>query len=116
MTSRVDCTDLKFFVTALTVQRETGGNLAEIIEAISRLIRQRYELLGRVQALSAEGKISAYILIALPFVMAGVLWFLNEEYMILLFEDPMGHMMMAGGGLMMFLGAVVMKNMIQIKV
>ncbi len=116
LTSRVDCTDLKFFVTALTVQRETGGNLAEIIEAISRLIRQRYELLGRVQALSAEGKISAYILIALPFVMAGVLWFLNEEYMILLFEDPMGHMMMAGGGLMMFLGAVVMKNMIQIKV
>ena len=116
LTTRVDCTDLKFFVTALSVQRETGGNLAEIIEAISRLIRQRYELLGRVQALSAEGKISAYILGALPFVMAGVLWTLNEEYMSLLFEDPLGHMMIAGGGFMMLLGAFVMKNMIQIKV
>ncbi len=116
LTARVECADLKFFVTALSVQRETGGNLAEIIEAISRLIRQRYELLGRVQALSAEGKISAYILIALPFVMAGVLWVLNEGYMALLFEDPIGHMMMAGGGLMMLLGAFVMKNMIHIKV
>lgn len=116
LTARVDCTDLKFFVTALSVQRETGGNLAEIIEAISRLIRQRYELLGRVQALSAEGKISAYILGALPFVMAAVLWTLNEEYMSLLFEDPLGHMMIAGGGFMMLLGAFVMKNMINIKV
>ncbi len=116
LTTRVECADLKFFVTALSVQRETGGNLAEIIEAISRLIRQRYELLGRVQALSAEGKISAYILIALPFVMAGVLWTLNEEYMTLLFEDPLGHIMMGGGAFMMLLGAFVMKNMIQIKV
>ncbi len=116
LTERVVCVDLKFFVTALIVQRETGGNLAEILEAISRLIRQRYELLGRVQALSAEGKISAYILGGLPFVMAGVLWTLNEDYMMLLFEDPIGHLMIGGSILMMLLGAFVMKNMIQIKV
>ena len=116
LTKRIDCVDLKFFVTALSVQRETGGNLAEIIEAISRLIRQRYELFGRVKALSAEGKLSAYILVALPFVMAGVLWYLNPEYMTLLFDDPAGHMMMAGAGFMMCFGAYVMKNMTQIKV
>lgn len=116
LTGRIDCVDLKFFVTALVVQRETGGNLAEIIEAISRLIRQRYELYGRIKALSAEGKLSGYILFALPFVMAGVLWTLNEEYMALLFEDPMGHMMVIGAGLMMVIGAYVMRNMCQIKV
>ncbi len=116
LTGRVECIDLKFFVTALTVQRETGGNLAEIIEAISRLIRQRYELFGRIKSLSAEGRLSGYILFALPFVMAGVLFYLNEEYMSLLFEDPVGHMMIAGAGLMMCIGAFVMRNMCQIKV
>jgi len=116
LTGRVDCVDLKFFVTALVVQRETGGNLAEIIEAISRLIRQRYELFGRIKSLSAEGRLSGYILFALPFVMAGVLFYLNEEYMSLLFEDPIGHMMVVGAGLLMCLGAFVMRNMCQIKV
>lgn len=116
LTGRVDCVDLKFFVTALVVQRETGGNLAEIIEAISRLIRQRYELFGRIKSLSAEGRLSGYILFALPFVMAGVLFYLNEEYMSLLFEDPVGHMMMVGASLLMCLGAFVMRNMCQIKV
>jgi len=116
LTERVDCVDLKFFVTALTVQRETGGNLAEIIEAISRLIRQRYELFGRIKSLSAEGRLSGYILFGLPFVMAGVLWYLNEEYMSLLFEDPVGHLMIAGAGVMMCIGAFVMRNMCQIKV
>lgn len=116
LTARIECDDLKFFVTALVVQRETGGNLAEIIEAISRLIRQRYELFGRIKALSAEGLLSGYILFGLPFVMAGVLWVLNEEYMSLLFEDPTGQMMLAGAGLLMCLGGVVMRNMCQIKV
>jgi len=116
LTGRVDCVDLKFFVTALVVQRETGGNLAEIIEAISRLIRQRYELFGRIKSLSAEGRLSGYILFGLPFVMAGVLWYLNEEYMSLLFEDPVGQMMVAGASLMMCIGAFVMRNMCQIKV
>jgi len=116
LTGRVDCVDLKFFVTALVVQRETGGNLAEIIEAISRLIRQRYELFGRIKSLSAEGRLSGYILFGLPFVMAGVLWYLNEEYMSLLFGDPVGQMMVAGASLMMCIGAFVMRNMCQIKV
>ena len=116
LTGRVECVDLKFFVTALVVQRETGGNLAEIIEAISRLIRSRYELFGRIKALSAEGRLSGYILFGLPFVMAGVLWNLNEEYMTLLFEDPMGHFMIAGAVIMMTIGAFVMRNMCQIKV
>ncbi|HBP88192.1 MAG TPA: hypothetical protein DD706_10915 [Nitrospiraceae bacterium] len=116
LNDRVISTDLKFFVTALVVQRETGGNLAEIIEAISRLIRQRFELLGRVKALSAEGRMSGIILFLMPIVMCGVLWLLNEPYIRILIEDDIGRMMALGSGLLMLVGAYVMKNMCDIKV
>ncbi|MDH5585644.1 MAG: type II secretion system F family protein [Nitrospirota bacterium] len=116
LNKRVISTDLKFFVTALVVQRETGGNLAEIIEAISRLIRQRFELLGRVRALSAEGRMSGIILFALPILVASALWFLNEPYMRLLIDDELGRMMAMGSCLLMVVGAYVMKNMCDIKV
>ncbi len=116
LNGRVISTDLKFFITALIVQRETGGNLAEIIEAISRLIRQRFELLGRVKALSAEGRLSGIVLFAMPIVMAGVLYWLNEPYMRLLIEDDLGIMMIVAASFLMVVGAVVMKNMCDIKV
>jgi tight adherence protein B len=116
LNERVISTDLKFFITALVVQRETGGNLAEIIEAISRLIRQRFELLGRVKALSAEGRLSGIVLFAMPFVMGGVLWWMNEDYMRLLIEDDLGIMAAGVAGLLMVFGAVVMKKMCDIKV
>jgi tight adherence protein B len=116
LNNRVVSTDLKFFITALVVQRETGGNLAEIIEAISRLIRQRFELLGRVKALSAEGRLSGIVLFAMPFVMGGVLWWMNEDYMRLLIEDDLGLMMLGVAGLLMLFGAVIMKKMCDIKV
>ena len=116
LNERVISTDLKFFITALVVQRETGGNLAEIIEAISRLIRQRFELLGRVKALSAEGRLSGIVLFVMPFVMGGVLWWMNEDYMRLLIEDDLGLMMLGGAGLLMLFGAAIMKKMCDIKV
>ncbi|MFA9561846.1 MAG: type II secretion system F family protein [Nitrospirota bacterium] len=116
LNNRVVSTDLKFFITALVVQRETGGNLAEIIEAISRLIRQRFELLGRVKALSAEGRLSGIVLFVMPFVMGGVLWWMNEDYMRLLIEDDLGLMMLGAAGLLMLFGAVIMKKMCDIKV
>ena len=116
LNNRVVSTDLKFFITALIVQRETGGNLAEIIEAISQLIRQRFELLGRVKALSAEGRLSGIVLFVMPFVMGGVLWWMNEDYMRLLIEDDLGIMAAGVAGLLMLFGAVVMKKMCDIKV
>lgn len=116
LNERVISTDLKFFITALVVQRETGGNLAEIIEGISRLIRQRFELLARVKALSAEGRLSGIILFLMPIVMAGVLWWMNEAYMRLLFEDQLGIMMSIAASILMVIGAIVMKNMCDIKV
>lgn len=116
LSTRIECVDLRFFVTSLIVQRETGGNLAEILEAISRLIRQRFELLGRVKALSAEGRLSGIVLFLLPFGIGTVLWVLSPGYMSLLMTDPLGQNMIMIAGTMMFVGAIVMKKMIAIKV
>lgn len=116
MADRVDLVDLKFFVTSVNIQRETGGNLAEIIDSLGRLIRKRFELKKKVQALTAEGRISAIILMALPFGMALTLHFISPEYLTPLFTDPMGQAMVAGAVVMMIFGGVVMKKMIAIKV
>ena len=116
LNERVISTDLKFFITALVVQRETGGNLAEIIESISRLIRQRFELYERIKALSAEGILSGYVLFAMPFVMGAILWVMNEGYMRILIEDPTGHMMIGVAGALMVFGGIVMKKLCDIKV
>lgn len=116
LAKRVDCKDLSFFVTSVLVQRETGGDLAEIIENIGRLIRKRYELFGRIKALAAEGKLSAYVLIGLPFVIVGAISVLNPAYLVPLYKDPLGQAMVAFAGFMIVLGIGVITKMIKIKV
>ena len=116
LADRVELLDVKFFVTSVNIQRETGGNLAEIIDSLGRLIRKRFELKLRIKALSAEGRISAAILLSLPFGMAVVLHFINPEYLEPLFTDPMGQKMVAVAVTMMILGGIVMKRMINFKV
>jgi tight adherence protein B len=116
MTDRLDRVDLRFFVTSVLVQRETGGNLAEIIDSLAGLIRKRFELHLRVKALSAEGRFSAVILFFLPLVVGGVLLRMNPEYMSTLFTDPIGQNMVMVGSFLMVTGAIVMKRMVAIKV
>ena len=116
LTQRVDCPDLRFFIISVIIQRETGGNLAEILAKIAYLIRERFKLQNRVQVLSAEGKLSAIILIAIPFVIALALSVLNPVYIKTLFVDPVGKVLVAFALLMMAIGIVVMKRMIEIKV
>jgi tight adherence protein B len=113
---RIDCADLRFFVTSLMVQRETGGNLAEIIEKTSQLIRQRFELLGRVRVLAGEGKLSAIILIALPFFIGLTTYYFRREYLTLLFTDPTGKWLVVVAGFSMALGILVIIRMIRITV
>jgi tight adherence protein B len=113
---RVDCPDLHFFVVAILIQRETGGNLAEIAENIAQLIRKRFELQDRVRALAAEGKLSAIILFALPFFLALALSVMNPKYMGLLFTDPLGKGMVGVAAVIMVIGAIIIKKMIHIKV
>jgi tight adherence protein B len=113
---RVDCPDLQFFVVAILIQRETGGNLAEIAENIAQLIRKRFELQDRVRALAAEGKLSAIILFALPFFLALAFSVLNPTYLGVLFTDPIGKGMVGFAAVIMTIGAIIIKKMIHIKV
>jgi tight adherence protein B len=116
LADRVDCLDVKFFVTSVSVQRETGGNLAEIIESLGHLIRKRFELYMKIKALSAEGKVSAIILFALPLGLGLLLYRMNPEYIALLFTDPIGHTMLMIGSALMIIGAFITNKMINIEV
>jgi len=116
MTERLDSVDLRFFVTSVLIQRETGGNLAEIIDALATLIRKRFELQLKVKALSAEGRFSGLILFFLPIVVGFILYKMNPEYMSVLFTDPAGQKMVMVGSFLMVTGALIMKKMVTIKV
>jgi len=116
MGQRVDCQDLNFFVVAVILQRETGGNLAQIIENIARLIRERFRLLDKVKSLAAEGVLSMWVLMALPFAVLGVLTLINPDYTSLLFEETVGRIMVGFALAMMFIGYFFMKSIVKIKV
>ncbi len=116
LSQRVDCPDLKFFVISVIIQRETGGNLAEILENIARLIRERFKLLGNIRTLSAEGRLSAAVLVAIPFVAATALSLLNPGYVNILFTDPIGKVMVGVALGMMVLGILTIRRLIEIKV
>jgi tight adherence protein B len=113
---RVDCPDLNFFVVSLKIQSETGGNLAEIVENIASLIRERFKLRGRIRILSAEGRFAALILSLMPFGVAGAIYVSNPGYIGLLVDDPLGRMILWTCSGMMLFGILVMRKMIRIDV
>ena len=113
---RVPSTDLRYFVIAVLIQRETGGNLAELLGNISSLVRARLKLLGTVRVLSAEGKMSGWVLTLLPFALGTVLQIVNPNFLSVLWTDPLG-IKMAGFALtMMLFGIVVMWRITKIRV
>ena len=116
MTKRIESTDLKFFVVSVILQRETGGNLAEIIDSIAYIIRERFKLRGKIRILSAEGKLSAVILVGLPFCIAAYVRIMNPEYINLLLTRTAGKAMLLGAGIMMAAGIMVIRKMINIRV
>jgi tight adherence protein B len=116
MTERIPNLDLKFFVTAVILQRQTGGDLAEILDKIGELIRDRFRIWGQVQALTGEGRLSGIILLALPFVLFLVVYRMNPDYVNVLFTDPMGKQMLIGAIIMQIVGALVIRKIVNIKV
>jgi tight adherence protein B len=116
MANRIDCPELRFFVVSVILQRETGGNLAEIIESLSRLIRDRFKFEGKIRVLSAEGRLSAAILVALPIFIALVIRMISPNYLDPLFTDPSGKMAAVAALAGMAVGIVFIKQMIRIKV
>lgn len=116
LASRVPSTDLSYFVIAVLIQRESGGNLTEVLDKLSELIRERFKLLEKVRVLSAEGKLSAWILGLLPFVVAGVINVINPGFMKVLWTDPLGISMLNAALVMMVLGILWMRQIIRIHV
>lgn len=116
MTERVPNLDLRFFATAVVLQRQTGGDLAEILDKIGYIVRERFKIYGQIQALTGEGRLSGVVLLALPPVLAAVMLYLNPKYMMLLVTDPMGQQMLAGAIVMQVVGALVIRKIINIKV
>jgi len=116
MCERIPNLDLRFFVTAVVLQRQTGGDLSEILDKIGELIRDRFRILGQVQALTGEGRLSGVVLMALPLLLFLVVYHLNADYVSLLFTDPAGKKMLAVAIFMQILGAVVIKKIVDIKV
>jgi len=115
-TKRVPNLDLKFFTTAIILQRQTGGDLAEILDKIGRLIRERFQIWGQVQALTGEGRLSGIVLLALPPVLFVTVYRMNPEYMMVLFTDDMGKQMLIGGVISQIVGALVIRKIVNIKV
>ena len=113
---RVPSTDLRYFVIAVLIQRETGGNLAEVLNNLSTLIRERLKLLMKVRVLSAEGRMSAWILSILPFALAGVINVINPRFMSVLWTDQVGTKMIAAALIMMAIGIFWMRKIVRIHV
>jgi tight adherence protein B len=116
MAERVDMLDVRFFVTAVLIQRQTGGDLAEVLDKIGSVIRERIKLFGTVQALTAEGRLSGYVLLALPVVVFAVMLQVNRDYAMLLLTDPTGKMMLTAAVVMQLMGWAMIKKIVNIKV
>lgn len=116
MTARTPSLDLRYFVIAVLIQRETGGNLTEVLANLATLMRERFKLFEKVRVLSAEGKLSAWILSLLPFGVAGMINLINPGFLSVLWTDPMGLNMVGAALVMMFLGVLWMRRIIRIHV
>jgi tight adherence protein B len=116
LADRIPVMDVRFFVIAVVIQRSTGGDLAEVLDKIGRLIRQRYELFGHVKALTAEGRLSGVVLLALPPGLLGFLAVSNYNYVAPLFSTPLGNKMLIVTALLQLLGAAMIRKIVAIKV
>ncbi|MGV0983663.1 MAG: type II secretion system F family protein [Limnohabitans sp.] len=116
MAQRVKSPDLDFFVVAIVIQRETGGNLAELLGGLAKTVRERIRLAGKIRIISAEGRFSGVVLGALPFILAGVLTLLNPKYMDSLWGTPEGLRIVTIGLFMMFLGGIWLWKIVQVRV
>jgi tight adherence protein B len=116
MTDRVDILDVKFFVTAILIQRETGGNLAEIIDKIAYVIRERFRVQGQLKIFTAQARLSGGILSLLPIGVAGLIGILNPEYLKPLFLERAGRIMIAIAVILQVLGMLAIRKIIRIKI
>ncbi|NMM78667.1 pilus assembly protein TadB [Rhodococcus sp. SRB_17] len=113
---RVPLTDLRYFIVSVLIQRDSGGNLTEVLGNLSRLIRERLKLLSKVRILSSEGRLSAWILGIMPFALAGLMYLLNPAFMAPLWTDPIGISIIKYMLILMAFGALMLRKIIKIHV
>lgn len=113
---RVPLIDVRFFVTAVLIQKETGGNLAEILDNLAHVVRERFRILGEVRVKTAQGRMTAGILIALPPSMALILRMINPSYMHPLFHDPIGPFVIAIAAFLQIVGSIMLWKIVDIEV
>lgn len=116
LTKRVDSEELSFFVVSVVIQRETGGNLVEMLDNIGHLLRERVKLFGKVDALAAEGVASAWVLSVIPFGVGFLFYFIRRDYILLLVRDPWGKILTLVALAWLFIGIVIMKKIIRVKI
>lgn len=113
---RMPLLDVRFFATAVLIQRETGGNLSEILENLSHVVRERFKILRQVRVYTAHGRFTGYVLLALPAVLCIALSFINPDHMNTLFREPLGRMLLMGALVMQTIGFLWIKQVIKIEV
>jgi len=116
LATRVPIGDLRYFVIAVLIQRETGGNLAEVLDGITALIRERFKLFDKVRVLSAEGKMSAWVLGLLPFGVGALMMVINPGFLDVLWQDPVGIRMVGGVLVAMLFGVLWMSRIVRLRV
>jgi tight adherence protein B len=116
MAERVPLADVRIFIAALEIQRDSGGNLGEILNNLATVIRERFKILREVQVLTAEGRLSMYVLTAMPFIVLGLLYLTNPTYLLPLFTDSMGQRALWIAAIMQFVGYLIIRKMVRIKV
>jgi tight adherence protein B len=116
LTERVPLVDVKFFVTAVMLQRETGGNLAEILDNLSYVIRERFKIQRQVRVYTAQGRLTMALLMGMPPIIVAVMLILNPSFIHPLFADPIGHALVVGGITLQTVGYFVIRKIIRIQV
>jgi tight adherence protein B len=116
LAERVDSVELRLFVAAVILQRETGGNLAEVLEGTAAVIRERFRILGDVRSMTAQARLSGFILFVLPLAIAGVILFTAPTYLTGLIADPVGRYLILGAALLQITGFLIMRRIVDIKV
>ena len=116
LTLRVPSLDVRFFATAVLIQRETGGNLSEILENLAHVVRERFKILRQVRVYTAHGRLTGYVLLALPAVLAIALSFINPEHMNLLFRERVGQILLMVALVMQTAGFLWIKQVVKIEV
>ncbi len=116
MAERVPSMDVHFFVSAVLLQKRTGGNLAELLDKLASLIRERFKLRGRIRAISAHGRMTGTVLSAIPAAVAAIMFYVNPSYASFFVDDPLGHKMVAGAVILQLIGYGVIKKIVSIEV